>query len=93
MLVQCEVGKQSGQKQQCCAQTLDGMKRAMSQSSGASVRGWHLEFPAGWHAAPAGVSGLLVPSSTAKFKGADVTSSGISLRAWQSLSCKSIVQL
>lgn len=60
--MECEAGSSLDRSSSVC-QTLEwNERRVMSQSNGASVEGWHLEFPAGWHAAPSErVSGLLVP--------------------------------
>lgn len=60
--MECEAGSSLDRSSSVCPDLGWDERRAMSQSSGASVEGWHLEFPAGWHAAPAErVSGLLVP--------------------------------
>ena len=62
VLVEFEVGSSLDGRSSVCPDLGWDERRAMSQSSGASVKGWHLEFPVGWHAAPSErVSGVLIP--------------------------------
>lgn len=62
VLAECEVGSSLDGKRSVCPDLGWDERRAMSQSSEASVKGLHLEFPVDWHAAPSErVSGVLIP--------------------------------
>ena len=90
MLVECEVGSSPDRRSSVCPDLGWDERRATSQPSGASVKGWHLEFPVGWHAAPSErVSGPLVPLIYSQVQREEMSPLlGSSSEPGQSLSCK-----